>query len=345
MKTGKVPENVLKRSVLRQIKTKRREVLCGAGIGVDCATFSFPGEGEIVSCVQEAALVPAGMPGCAGGFPGTFMTMAALIQKCVNNLAAGGGRTAAVLISLMMPESSEESELRMLMAEAEEKCRELSLQIAGGQTRIAEAVSLPVATVTGIGRKWEVSAVPGDARPGQDIVISKWVGLEGTAYLAGRHREKLLRRYPAWFVEEAEHFGRYLSIVTEAQVAVKQGATLMHDASEGGIFGALWELAERAGVGLTVDMRGLPLRQETVEVCECCGANPYELLSGGCLIMISSDGPGLTAALEMAGVPAVTVGKITDSNDRILLNGEEIRYLDRPKSDSMLPLFRQDTEL
>ncbi|MCI9142296.1 MAG: hydrogenase maturation factor [Lachnospiraceae bacterium] len=338
MKTGKVPENVLKRSVLRQIRTKRSEVLGGAGTGVDCATFSFQGEGEYVACVQEAVLAPGGSSGQNMDVPEKLTTIAALIQKCVNNLAAGGGRAAAVLIALMLPETSEESQLKTLMAEAEEKCGELSLQIAGGQTRITPAVKLPVATITGIGRLWNKEIASGEAKPGQDIVLSKWIGLEGTAYLAGRNREKLLGRYPAWFVEEAEGFEQYLSIVPEAEIAVKRGVTVMHDASEGGIFGALWELAERLKAGLTVDMRRLPLRQETVEVCECCGANPYELLSGGCLIMISDDGPALEAALEAANIPAVTVGKITDSNDRILLSGEEVRYLDRPKNDSIFSL-------
>lgn len=59
----------------------------------------------------------------------------------------------------------------------------------------------------------------------------------------------------------------------------------MHDVSEGGVFAALWEMAEGAGVGLTIDMKKLPLRQETVEVCEFCNVNPYELRSGGSLII------------------------------------------------------------
>ena len=84
---------------------------------------------------------------------------------------------------------------------------------------------------------------------------------------------------------------------------MKSGVCVMHDASEGGIFASLWELAERAGVGLSIDMKKLPLRQETVEVCEFSGVNPYELLSGGCLVMTTFDGPGLVAALEAEGIP------------------------------------------
>ena len=88
-------------------------------------------------------------------------------------------------------------------------------------------------------------------------------------------------------------------------------------------------------MGLTVEMRKLPLRQETVEVCECCNVNPYELMSGGCLIMTCRDGLGLAGALEAEGIPAAVVGKVTDSRDRILVNGDEIRYMNRPERDGV----------
>ena len=82
-------------------------------------------------------------------------------------------------------------------------------------------------------------------------------------------------------------------------------------------------------------MKKLPIRQETVEVCEFCDVNPYELLSGGCLVMTTEDGNALVDALIQQDIPAVVVGKITDSNDRIIVNGEEKRYLDKPKTDEI----------
>lgn len=334
MQIGKVPENILKRSVLRQIKTARGEVLHGAGVGEDCAIFSF-GEGlQVASCVQEAGVTAEGLADLAP--PDGFLTMEDLIQKCANNLAAGGAQPMAAAIALLLPECVEEPEIRALMAAAEAKCGELSMAIAGGQTRVTAAVSSPVAAVTAYGRPWgEGGCSVRAVQPGQDLVLSKWIGLQGTALLARRQEGRLRERYPSYLVEEACGFGRYLSVLPEAEIAAAQGACAMHDASEGGILGALWELAAGAGVGLTVDLRKLPLRQETVEVCECCHVNPYELLSGGCLIMAAWDGLGLKAALEAEHIPATLVGKVTGSHDRILVNGEEIRYLDRPKQDGI----------
>ena len=338
MKTGKVPENVLKRSVLRQMKTERKEVLSGAGIGKDCAIFSFC-DANVISCMQEASVAVKASTGCQqSGFTVKY-TMAQLLQKCANNLAASGAEPVAAMITLLLPEAAEETELKALMAEAVEKCEELSMDIVGGQTRITSDVSSTTAVVVGFGEspveRQTMSNMAGTAAPGQDIVVSKWIGLEGTAFLAERCSEMLRARYPAYLVEEAAGFHRYLSILPEAAAAVESGVCAMHDASEGGIFGALWELAEAAGVGLTVDLRKLPLRQETVEVCEYCNVNPYQLLSGGCLVMTTEDGPGLVDSLTARQIPAVLVGKVTDRNDRILLNGEEVRYMDRPATDEL----------
>ena len=331
MKIGKVSESVLKRSVLRQLKTKRNEILCGAGVGDDCAIFSSANDEKMVSCVQEAAvMLPENIT------QDNAIPMSHLIQKCANNLAVSGAEPIAVMIALLLPECVEEPDIKQLMKEAEEACHSMSMQIAGGQTRVSAAVNVPVAVVTGygkvLGKNYRMAKA---AKAGQDIVVAKWIGLEGTAMLAQRNREELLCRYPAYLVDEAASFDRYLSILPEAAIAVKSGVCAMHDASEGGIFAAIWELAEGAGVGLTIDLKKIPLRQETVEVCEHCNVNPYELKSGGCLVMTGEDGLGLVAALNAEGIPAVVVGKLTDSNDRIILNEDEVRYMDRPRTDEI----------
>ena len=327
MKTGKVSENVLKRSVLRQLHKTGENVLIGAGIGEDCAIFSFSGADRFASCMQEGSAL----------YPGDEGFMRRLVIKCANNLAASGGIPAAVSITLLLPEEAEEATLKQLMKQAADACGELHMDIAGGQTSVSRSIMQPTAVVTGYASFPADAAVHNvrAAAPGQDIVISKWIGLEGTALLAAANRSQLLERYPAYLVDEAAGFDRYLSLIPEAATAVKSGVCAMHDASRGGIFGALWELAEGAGAGLAIDLKKLPLRQETVEVCEVCNVNPYELLSGGCLVMTTRDGVGLTAALQAAHIPAVIVGKLTDGKDRILRNDDEIRYLDKPKQDAI----------
>jgi len=327
MRLGKLSDNILKRTVLKQIKFQREEIVSGAGVGEDCAIFASLAEENMVSCMQEAAVE-------------TPADMERLIHKCANNLATAGAEPIACMITYFLPERASEEKLKKLMESASITAGRLGMQIAGGQTNVSPYVIRKLAVVTGYGKvkKNEYRTTKG-AKPGQDIVISKWIGLEGTSLLAKQREEELRQRYPVYLIEEAKGFDQYLSIIPEAATAVKSGVCVMHDVSEGGILSALWELAERSGVGLTIDLKKIPIRQETVEVCEFCNANPYELLSGGSLLMTADDGELLVEALHKEGIAAVVVGKITDSNDRILYNEEEKRYLDKPGMDEIHRFF------
>lgn len=323
MKMGKVSENVLKRSILRQLKTKRDEVLYGAGIGEDCVILTF----------EEVSLIAITTSPVT--WDGTDAAKYAF-HAAINDLAASGAESVAVTISALLPIDIEEAAIKAMIAQLEEECSKLHIQIAGGHTEITDAVIRPVVTMTGIGKlkKENISSVA-NIKPGQDIVVSKWIALEGTARIAKKKEEELITKYPYRFIEEARNFERFLSVVPEAALAVKSGVCAMHDAAEGGIFGALWEMAEGAGVGLEIDLKKLPIRQETIEICEFYEINPYALVSGGCLLMVADNGYDLAETLRNSGIPAVVVGKTTDSNDRIIKNEEERRFLEPPKSDEL----------
>lgn len=332
MRQGKISENVLKRSVLRKIKTHREEVINGAGIGKDCAILAHADGIETVLSTTPVSAPLAELSRYA-------------IPMALNNVAVAGAEPIGVLLTILLPEETQEPELAQLMEQAEEICSGQQVEILGGHTEVTPVVREPVMTVTGIGQRKHIqSGCLSGIAPGQDIVISKWIGLEGTARIAKRYREELRQRFPMRMIEDAADYDRYLSVIPEAATAVKSGVCGMHDVSRGGIFAALWEMASGAGVGLHVDFKKLPVRQETIEICEYFALNPYELLSGGCLIMTAQDGEKLVVELTRAGIPAVIVGKTTDSNDRVLYNGEEKRFLDMPKTDQIYHIFSKKEE-
>jgi hydrogenase maturation factor len=324
MRQGKISENVLKRSVLRQIKTHREEIISGAGIGKDCAILAFDkGEQTVLSATPVMAPVDA-LSGYA-------------IHMALNNVAAAGAESVGVMLSILLPEETEEPDIRTLMAQAEAVCSQLHVEIIGGHTEVTGAVKAPIMSVTGVGKK--AGSLQGIAA-NQDIVVSKWIGLEGTIRLAREHKEELCTRYPVRMIEDAEEFDKYLSIIPEAATAMKSGVCGMHDVSRGGIFGALWEMASGAGVGLEINLKKLPVKQETIEICEFFELNPYELLSGGCLLMVTEDGSALVDALAREEIPAVIVGRTTEGNDRVLWNEDEKRYLDLPKPDQIYKIIK-----
>lgn len=328
MKIGKVSENAFKRSILNQLKTKRKEVVTGAGLGEDCAIFSLnkgvcreKNDGCVmVSCMLEGA-----------------GRVDYLVIDCVNRLAARGADPVAIELSVLLPTDCEEEVLKGIIAEAEKACADMDIQIAQARAKVTTAVNRPFVTVVSYGtatKENDYHTVK-SAKPGQDIVVSGYIGLQGTAILAREYKDAILERYPKWICDEAILFEQHLSTMKEAAVAIKSGVCTVMNVSEGGILASLWELAEGAGVGLTIELKKLPIRQETVEICNHLNVNPYELWSGGCLLMTTEDGQGLVNALAEADIPAVIVGRVTDSNDRLITNDDEVRYLDRPHADSL----------
>ncbi len=323
MKVGKVPENVLKRSVFKEIHTRRPEVLLGAGVGEDCAAVKLAPDETLVMSTDPIT-----------GTAKDIGTLAILIT--VNDLASSGATPVGVLLTVLLPESVEEPELRKMMAQVEAACAQADVQIMGGHTEVTPVVNQPVISVCGVGKVKDGRLIStAGARPGMDILVTKWIGIEGTAILAKEKEGELLAKFSAPFVEKAKALDVYISVQSEAAVAVRSGVSAMHDVTEGGIFGALWEMAEASGVGLEIDMKKIPIRQETVEVCEFFGLNPYQLISSGCMLMAASDGNTLVRELAKAGIPAAIIGKATEGNDRVLLNEEERRFLEPPKTDEL----------
>jgi len=323
MKVGKIPENVLKRSVFRQIHTKREEVVLGAGVGEDCAAVKLSEDEMFVISTDPVT--------------GTATDIGHLaIHITLNDLASAGAEPVGVMLTLLLPEDSREEDLKKMMGQIEKACAQAKVQIMGGHTEVTRAVLQPVINVCGVGKAKTGQLIStSGARPGDDIIATKWIGLEGTSIIAKEKAKELAARYPLGMIQDAQKFDQFLSVLPEAAVAVKSGVSAMHDVTEGGIFGALWELAESSGVGLEIDLKKIPVKQETIEICEFFDINPYELISSGCMLMASKEGTALLRDLEKAGIHASLIGKATKGNDRVLLNQEERRFLEPPKTDEL----------
>lgn len=326
LKVGKVPENVLKRSIFKQIRTKREEILVGAGVGEDCAVIEIADDEVFVTSTDPIT--------------GTSHDVGALsVYVTANDIASAGARVIGVMLSVLLPEGTEESELKDIMKQVEDVCSELNIQTVGGHTEVTKAVNQPIITVTGIGKvKKDRIVTTSGAQVGDDVVITKSIALEGTSIIAKEKEDVLLQRFSPAFVERAKGFFGNISVIPEAYIAADFGVTSMHDVTEGGIFGALWEVAEASGKGLEIDLKSIPIRQETVEICEVFGLNPYGLISSGSMLITTGRGHDLVRELAKAGIEASVVGKVTAGNDRVVINEDEKRFLEPPKSDELYKL-------
>lgn len=326
MKVGKLPERVLCRSVLKEVGHRRPEVLMGPGVGQDCAVLSLEPDEMFVMSTDPIT--------------GTVMDMGShSVHVTANDLAASGAEPIGVLLTILLPESVDEFGLQQMMRDVEETCKSLHMEVIGGHTEITPVVSQPLISVAGVGKVKKGHAIlTNGLKAGHDLVVTKWIALEGTSIIAKEREDELKKVFPEDFVDMAKGFSQYLSVLPESRIAAAHGVSAMHDITEGGIFGALWEFGEGAGIGLDVDLKRIPIRQESVEICERYGLNPYLLMSSGSMLIGTAQGDALVRKLEKEGIPATLIGQATEGNERILRSGEAIRYLTRPQSDELYRL-------
>lgn len=328
MKIGKVPENVLKRSVFKQIQWKREEVLLGPGVGEDCAA---------VELAEDEVFVLSTDP-----ITGSLHEMGRLaVHVTANDLATAGADPIGLMLTVLLPPDTEETVLRSLMKEIMEECRMLHMVVMGGHTEVTDAVTKPLVSVTGIGKVKKGQLIStGGVKPGQEIIMTKYAGLEGTGIIATEKEQELLSRYPASFLEEAKQMFKMVSVVKDARIARRFSVSAMHDVTEGGIFGALWEIAVASKVGLEIELDKIPIKQQTVEICEFFDLNPYLLISSGSMLIAADRGSDIVDALKKEGIEAAVIGRATADNDKVVYYGEEKRFLEPPKCDELYKIYQ-----
>lgn len=172
-------------------------------------------------------------------------------------------------------------------------------------------------------------------RPGDELVITGWAGLDGSLELIEKGRDVLKDRIPESMIRRTEHFSGTARVRSESELAEDADVTAVTEMAEGGVFGALWDMGAASGVGFKVDLMKIPIRQETVEICEVFDINPYMLRSRGSMLIGTSCGSRLVSGLEEAGINAAVVGYVNEGADRIVRNGEGRRFLEPRHPDEL----------
>lgn len=202
------------------------------------------------------------------------------------------------------------------------------------------------------------TAVSGIMEAGQDLVAAGYIALKGTSVIAAEKEKELLARFTAQFVKRCQSLyeirglfqlpGISASEITEgiatevsaAQVFESSGAASWCLAGDGGIMTALWDYFDGFGLGFEMELRRLPILQETVEVCEVFDVNPYRLQSVGCALLTAANGGALVSKLEKKGIHAVVLGRTQTGIKRQIYNGGIQTFLDRPKPDELYKVLQ-----
>lgn len=350
MNLGKVSQTVYRRSILKQLNTDENTALWKPGQEESCYGLRQTEGEKVLSC--DVSLYGNEKDLCVFA-----------IAQAVNHLASRGAEPKGVSIQIMLPDFAFESRLKAMIAAARQTAQEQGLQILAAESQVVPMIRTTIVHVTAVGTyvgaevsdgtDGSAAASAGNgaeagggglvlgrmAQADQDIVLINHIGLEGTLRIKRAKEAELSERFIPAFLNKIETYQPELFARREMRAATAIGVSAMHQIVDGGILAALWNLAEGAGIGLAVDLRKMTVRQETIEVCECFHLNPYQLTSAGCVLAVTPKGEELADTLNRMGMTAAVIGRTTNGNDRIIRNGEEKRFLDRPAPDELTRIF------
>lgn len=168
-----------------------------------------------------------------------------------NDAAAAGAEPIGLLVTLLIPPHGTEEEVEHIAQELAEAARLANIEIIGGHTEVTASVTRYVTCAAVIARAGKNGIItPAGMKAGQDIIMTKMAGIEGTAVIASDAAGRTGLTDAE--LEEARGFMSMVSVVKEGLYAAEHGATAMHDITEGGVFGAAWEMAEASGCGMVL---------------------------------------------------------------------------------------------
>jgi len=306
LQPGKLAPELLNRLVFPYLGAKRQDVLVRPGIGQDCS---------VVDLGSELAVLSSD-PITASGHHLGYLA----VHVAANDLAAIGAEPVGLLLTLLLPPGTFQDKIEAIMQEIHAAAGSLNMAVLGGHTEFTNAVCQPLAAVTALGRAPRgryITAAGG--RPGDTLLLTKTAGCEGTAILASDLADKLEAALGADLVRRAQEFIKRISVVPEGRIAATHGASAMHDVTEGGVLGAVAELATASSCGAELWAEKVPLAPETAAICEVLGLNPLGLIGSGSLLIASSAPEAVAAALSAHGIPVAPIGRLLAPEDGLWL--------------------------
>ncbi len=323
MRPGKVPRGVLE-ILLDVVGDVRDEsVILGPGEGLDAAVIDLNGKRIVVTSDPITG---------AGESAGFYV-----VHVNANDVAVLGAKPRWMLLTLMLPEGRGSMLALQVEKDAKKAAEELGITIVGGHSEVTPGLKRLIVSGTMIGIADGRLVLPNGARPGDDIIMTKWGGLEGTSIIAIEKRNELTRVFGLDFVRRAIELRRMISVVKEALKAAELGANAMHDPTEGGVSNGLHEMADASGVGFRVNIEKVPFKEETLRLCEFYGLNPFALISSGTLLIASpkEESKAILRALRDDGINATVVGEFTKEGERLVIRDGHEEELRRPESDEI----------
>jgi len=333
---GKIHPDFFNRVIYPRLGKKDKSIVVGPQHGVDFGAIDLGNKVMVLSADPFYIAKELGLEKAAWF----------AVHILASDVAVSGIAPKYLAVDLNLPPEMTEDELAGMWDAVHRECKKLGIAVVTGHTARYAGCSYPMAggaTMIGIDNKEKLIAPK--CRPGDAIIISKGPAIETTGLMAAYFPGFLEAKYGKAFVKKAQDVYYQMSTVKDALIAARVGGvTAMHDATECGIFGGLYEMAMHSDVGVNIYLEKIILQDEVKKTCECFNINPYKAISEGTLLATvnKKKAKDVVRALNNESIPASIAGEVTRKKQGIIVIEKNKKYkLEHPKIDPFWTRFEE----
>jgi len=343
---GKISPEIFDELIFPKLGKKDRKVLVGPQHGVDVGIVDLGGGKVMATTTDPVFIVPQYGWERAAWFA---------IHILVSDAVTSGLPPKYLTIDLNLPRSITKEALETVWSTIHRECKQMGIAVISGHTARYDGCDYPMvggATVICIGKKKDYVA-PTMAGVGDLVIVTKGAAIEATGLFAATFRGLVAEKFGEEFARSAEKIFYQMSVVEDALTAVsvgvrKKGVTAMHDATECGVWGGLFEIAKASGVGMRIEKEKVVVLPEVEKICAEFGMDPYSSISEGTLIITckAKKAEAVIEALVKKGIRSSIVGEVVGQRKGIKLVEKGIeRTLEHPRVDPFWTAFARTLEL
>ncbi|TXT57384.1 MAG: hypothetical protein BAJATHORv1_10085 [Candidatus Thorarchaeota archaeon] len=331
MQPGKVPPDILAKYVFSHLGKSNSSVILGPGLGEDASLIK----------IGDHVLVAATDP-----ITGSISDIGWLaVHINANDIATFGVPPSWFLSSILLPYGTDEHTLVRIMKQIDSAANSLDIAVVGGHTEVTEGINRPIIAgfMMGITKKDQYVTTAG-AKIGDELLLTKYAGLEGTAIIATEGESYLESQLDKQLVEDAKALKEQISVVKEGVHAFQTGyVSAMHDPTEGGIANGIHEICDASELGVVIDAKSIPIHPSTIEICRLLDIEALHLISSGCMLISCEKGTAedVLDALKSVNISSTKIGHFTKKeNKRVILRNGQKELLPRPTNDALWNALR-----
>ena len=321
MKEGKLDFDDLRKIILDNKTIKRNEVKVRNDVGEDCSIIDFDDYEAIFSTDPIT------------GANENIVRLA--VQINCNDIASTGGEPIAIMVTILAPTTSTLEEINRVMNEIDDEAAQIGVEIIGGHTEVTSAVNKIIISVTVIGKNLKGKSIKtAGAKLDDDVIVTKKIGMEGTYILISDHEERLKKILSKEEMDFGKSLINRISVLEEGKIGGELAVNSMHDITEGGLLGGLFEVAMASDKGFIIYNDKIPMLDVTKKVCDEFKIDPLRLISSGSMLITTSNGREVIKKLNQHGIEASIIGKIIEKGGILVDRNQEI-IVEPPKRDEL----------